>query len=50
MNQNLCPDEFDEKLGELIGGILGGLVGGGAGTVGMENHVALHLWRNCTQG
>jgi len=31
INQNLCPDEFDEKLGELIGGILGGLVGGGAG-------------------
>jgi RHS repeat-associated protein len=31
VNQNLCPDEFDEKLGELIGGILGGLAGGGAG-------------------
>ncbi|HET6978762.1 MAG TPA: RHS repeat-associated core domain-containing protein [Pyrinomonadaceae bacterium] len=29
---NLCPDEYDEKLGELIGGILGGLVGGGVGS------------------
>jgi RHS repeat-associated protein len=28
---NLCPDEYDEKLGELIGSILGGLVGGGLG-------------------
>lgn len=27
----LCPDEFDEKLGELIGGTLGGMLGGGGG-------------------
>lgn len=30
--QNLCQDEFDEKLGELIGSILGGMLGGSVGT------------------
>jgi RHS repeat-associated protein len=28
---DLCPDEFDEKLGELVGGTLGGMLGGGGG-------------------
>jgi RHS repeat-associated protein len=29
--QNLCQDEYDQKLGELLGSILGGMLGGGVG-------------------
>ncbi|HKG15076.1 MAG TPA: RHS repeat-associated core domain-containing protein, partial [Pyrinomonadaceae bacterium] len=31
MNGNLCPDERDEKIGELIGAMIGAALGGGLG-------------------